>query len=597
MRKILKKATPFLLAAIMVCCAAALVACSHVTSDNTEAEKYTIEGVVASENGPLSGVSVKLGDETKTTGTAGNYAFEVEEGEYTLTFSKTGYSDVQESVNTADAVSGTVKRNVTMTRQPESPQPINIALQADIVALAAEDAEIKLGTNTFTYANGKWSLDGLTMAAAMELGSVDITLKNKYANIYADPSFTLDTSDYSGGKADKTITLTEKEILPGLKFSQMQNAKTLHSDYYVGKQAHRILKEFDKGGISAFTTQEQNEGDTLQVQSNLGDTRNEDTYYGYVYGQKTIGENTSTLTLCVRRHNNEATFSVSVIDMQTGAVWVSAKQTTNSEAYEYKTVDLSNFVGKHVVIAIGVYNVSGNENQFVLEHVRFFGVPAGGGKDDKFTKEQWANIVKGIATDELAYATAQTKTEYTGKDTKNIFTEWGYAAKSYADGESAIESVNEGFMMKTRQGKNDTSDNRAFIYNKFAITASNAYFTMTARSFDTAVDMALTVYYKGANDEILSEVIAPSTFTKANETKTVIELRSDNWIEFNCGGGYATFSWDLSEFEGKDVIIVIGCRNLTVNGDGNQAGKYESKLLVGNIKLEALPQADGQESN
>ena len=59
-----------------------LAACGdNETPPGTETT-FTIEGVVSSDLGPLSGVAVTLGEESKTTGTAGSYSFEVAEGEY-----------------------------------------------------------------------------------------------------------------------------------------------------------------------------------------------------------------------------------------------------------------------------------------------------------------------------------------------------------------------------------------------------------------------------------------------------------------------------------------------------------------------------------
>lgn len=567
---------------------------------------YTVTGTVtlpteAGDAYDMSKVSFKL-DGTALTAGQNGFTFDTATGVYSLTLDatvKTGtltvsYDNteivdeekqlVDSTVDLASlAIADNVSANISFKKVTVNPIDIVVTVKIGENTISDADAAnltLTLDGAQFEYnaeddafvLSGKKMKDAVNKTIAVIVGNSD----NKFSNIYASQNVTLTADAYGDEKATLNVTLEEKELLPGLTYTGMQDAKYLLSDYYQGKQAHRVLKEFNFKGISGATTAEQNEGDTLQVQQNLNTTQNSDSYYGYIYGIKTLGANTSKLTLCVRRHNSEATFSVTIIDVETGAVWVSAKQTTDNQSYEYKSFDLSSFVGKRVLIAIGVYNVSGNENQFVIEHLRFFGTPtAGSGRDDKFTKEEWASVVNGLMTDELQYAAVQTKTSYTGENTKNIFSEWGYVSKSYADGEAAFESINEGFMMKTRQSSNDNSDNRAFIYNKFAITADNAMFAMTARTFGRATGIGFTVYYSDGTN-VVSKVIKGSHTGGGNNAEWK-EDYEDGWIRFKDDNAYATFTYDLSEFIGKDVVIVIGCRNLEIND--------ECKLHIGNITL------------
>ena len=69
-----------LMLAVLLGASCLLAACGdNETPPGTETT-FTIEGVVSSDMGPLSGVAVTLGGESKTTGTAGSYSFEVAEG-------------------------------------------------------------------------------------------------------------------------------------------------------------------------------------------------------------------------------------------------------------------------------------------------------------------------------------------------------------------------------------------------------------------------------------------------------------------------------------------------------------------------------------
>jgi len=65
----------------------------------TPPEKATIEGVVTNEAGdPVSGATVTVDGETVTTGSDGSYSFEVDEGTYTITVSKSGYDETSASM-------------------------------------------------------------------------------------------------------------------------------------------------------------------------------------------------------------------------------------------------------------------------------------------------------------------------------------------------------------------------------------------------------------------------------------------------------------------------------------------------------------------
>ena len=84
MKRTLKRCFIGIMLAVLLGASCLLAACGdNETPPGTETT-FTIEGVVSSDLGPLSGVAVTLGEESKTTGTAGSYSFEVAEGEYTL---------------------------------------------------------------------------------------------------------------------------------------------------------------------------------------------------------------------------------------------------------------------------------------------------------------------------------------------------------------------------------------------------------------------------------------------------------------------------------------------------------------------------------
>ena len=70
MKRTLKRCFVGIMLAVLLGASCLLAACGdNETPPGTETA-FTIEGVVSSDMGPLSGVAVTLGEESKTTGTA-----------------------------------------------------------------------------------------------------------------------------------------------------------------------------------------------------------------------------------------------------------------------------------------------------------------------------------------------------------------------------------------------------------------------------------------------------------------------------------------------------------------------------------------------
>lgn len=560
---------------------------------------YTLKGTVTlPQDGEyeLSKVSFKLNDNTLTNG-EGGFAFDTATGAYTLNLKvdDTGtltvsYDnsditiDTQKLLNATYTLSGTatqdeITQNFRLQQNSAAPQPISITLNAD-TALTGDDAEIKLGTHEFTYANGKWTLDTLSMADAVALGNVTVTLKSKYANIYADPSFTLNTGDYSGGSADKEITLEEKDILPGLTFSQMQNAKTLDYDYYQGYRAHNILRSFAKS--NPLRSEEQDEGDTIRVIGNS--EKSETEFNGYIYGVRTISEATKIMTVNMRTHdtNNDTIFGVMVVDLESGArELIGGLRTSRQNTYSDFTFDLTEYVGKRVLIATGIFYTDDCTHwdvQYVLHHIRFCEL----GSD-------WGSTVDTLAGNLLKNTdvAGQSINDFVGsandKDKSNyIFSTWGTASKNFASADYEM-NAGEGALIKTRNDEQNV-ENCVFLYSKFSISAQNSYLRFNARGFGGNMpELAVTVYSIGTNGEVVEKIITPDISAFDLNGNQVTNM-GGGWINGTWStDNYTQFKWDLSDFEGENVVIMIGLRN-TLGG--------ENKIAIQEIHLGSA--ADGQ---
>lgn len=600
MKRTLKRCFIGIMLAVLLGASCLLTACGdNETPPGTETT-FTIEGVVSSDLGPLSGVAVTLGEESKTTGTAGSYSFEVAEGEYTLTFAKDGYVTQTKTVNTDDAVSGKVTLNVSLTlsQNSDAPQTINVTISIDTEALLtddqAEEVTVKLGNDhTFSYAGeGVWELEGLTMAEAMAAGDLTVTLEGTLANIYeAVNEGTLSSSDYANGQADISVSLVERDILPGLTLSEMKRATVLSYDYYQGLWAHNVFRNFTKS--EGIRSQEQNEGDTIQTETKLATSETE--FNGYIYARKTITNENKTMIVSMRTHNTSIAtkFGVMVVDLTTGArELVGGTLSSTANSYTDQVFDLSKYIGKEVLVSTGIFYTQAcdealpdNEQlQYVIESIRFVSAAADWKTD---TAENWDATVDTIAGNLLANksvaANSMTYFQGANNDSGNenyIFKTWGAVSKGqdYA----GIEPVSEGAMIKTRNGSTDTSDNRAFLYAKFTITKETSYLWLNARRFSGSnhVGSALTVYTADGGT-----VVAPDSTNFVMPSGGAYEVESDNWIKWHDGdSGYAYLKWNLSSYIGQTVVLVIGVRN-TYNSE-------EGKMAIQEIHLGSA--ADGQ---
>ena len=86
-----------------------IVNVGDITLVEVEPDTYTVKGKVKDMNGYLSGVQVKLGANTYTTGTTGAFVFSnLQEGSYTITINHDGYVAYSNTISTDDAIDGEV---------------------------------------------------------------------------------------------------------------------------------------------------------------------------------------------------------------------------------------------------------------------------------------------------------------------------------------------------------------------------------------------------------------------------------------------------------------------------------------------------------
>lgn len=582
---------------------------------------YTLTGKVSLPEGDysLANVSFTLDGNLLTSG-ENDFTFDAQTGEYSLkldasvtagtlkvSYDNTGIADpTQQLVEAAFSLSdikdyGNAAWSPTLSQNSDAAQTINVTISIDSTEALltddqAEEVTVKLGNDhTFSYAGeGVWKLEGLTMAEAMAAGDLTVTFVEEgiLVNIYETVNEgVLNSSDYADGQAEVSVSLAERDILPGLTLSEMKNATVLSYDYYQGLWAHNVFRNFAKS--EGIRSQEQNEGDTIQTETTLATSETE--FNGYIYARKTITNGNKTMIVSMRTHNTSIAtrFGVMVVDLTTGArELVGGMLSSTANSYTDQAFDLSAYVGKEVLVSTGIFYTQacddalpdGEQLQYVIESIRFISAAADWKTD---SAENWNATVGTIAGNLLANesvaANSMTYFQGANNDRGNenyIFKTWGAVSKGqdYA----GIEPVGEGAMIKTRNGSTDTSDNRAFLYAKFTITEETSYLWLNARRFSGSnhVGSALTVYTADGGT-----VVAPDSTNFVMPSGGEYEVESDNWIKWHDGdSGYAYLKWDLSSYIGQTVVLAIGVRNI-YNSD-------EGKMAIQEIHLGSA--ADGQ---
>ncbi|MBD8488245.1 carboxypeptidase regulatory-like domain-containing protein [Echinicola sp. CAU 1574] len=580
---------------------------SCINEDDTIAEpRGTITGTVTDGEGqPISDVNVSLsgiGEEevSVTTGSDGKYIFEdVTLKTRAVKFSKTGWLAVSLTVN------------------PEKYNSENIAT-AD-VSLVFASAKI---TGTIKDGrNGDAPLEGVTVSVGVAGTATTgndgaFTLENlivdEYIVTFSKTNYetitkTISESDFVDGIAALDITMGSSEILRGLTYADLLTAEKWYYNEYRGGRNADAYPHWDWACNYMSTLdfrgawQEQNEGSTLQIRNNDADRSNPadlNVFDSYVYGSKLITEDNKILSLRVSTHNadeaNPAYFGVQVVDLsaaQPTAVKIGENRTYASGSYGDVEFDLSEYVGKEVIVAVGIYRQATGDywKQLVLRAIRF--------ADRKVENWDWlpgTEVIEGwkLTQETVRSTMPHTKMSFTG------ISPVGGNRDNYVDAYRAWRGVDhvaanwffaplrkdpevfpsEGYLIKTRNTPDvDTKVPEAYLYSKFSINAGSNQLTLSTRNFGDNL-----TYFKitAIEDDGTVTHLDPSTNT-ADEASAA----EDGCWKFKHGDGgagnpegYASFVYDLSQFNGKDVTLALG----VYNGEANSG---ENKLVIHSIDL------------
>ncbi|GHT61559.1 hypothetical protein AGMMS50239_12710 [Bacteroidia bacterium] len=568
----------------------------------------TVTGIATDETGaPIPGVTVALTgiDQTVSTGNDGKYTVNnVSMETHAVTFSKTGWLTVSVTVTAkkfnADKVA---TANVAMVNASAKITGTVIDAKNGGVPLSGVTVSIGPAGTATTGNDGKYTIENLIVD--------DYTATFTKAN-YVTITKAIKKSDFMNGVAALDIAMGGTELLRGLTAADLAEAdKWYYSEYRGGGNADAYPHwDWACDYMSSLTFrgnwEEQWEGTTLRIRNDAADQSNPadlNVFDSYTYGSKKITADNKILTLRLRTHSADAAdpayFGVQVVDLSAAApaaVKIGETKTHGSGDYADYDFDLSAYIGKEVIVAIGIYRqATGNYwKQLVLRRIAF--------AQEKATGWNWipgTEVIDGWKlTQEMVRSTMpHTQSSFTGispvsagrdvnmatgypaayqawRNVHHIGHEWSFVPLT----KDPEVFPPEGYLIKTRGGNNvNTEVPESYFYAKFAISAGSNLLTLKTRNFGGQY-----TYFKltAIKDDGTVIHLAPTSNT-AQEAAAA----ADGCWKFKHGNGgkdspegYASFVYDLSQFNGSNVTLALGVYKGEDNGD-------ENKLVLYNIDL------------
>lgn len=592
---------------MMVCCiTAGFTSCSDDDDANPSAGVGTVTGTITDDyNAPLAGVAVSTdGGITATTSANGEYTLNnVPVGRTVITFSKNDYQTVSVTVTAKSYKEGVALVNASMEYAAAKITGKILDAKNGNAPLSGVTVSVSETQSATTGADGVFTIENLPLDAY----SVSFA-KDGYATI----TRIVGIDQFVDGVATINVTMGGRQILRDKTMDDLLAADHWYYNEYRGGRNAESYPHWDWSTDYMATMdfygcwEEQNEGTTLQIRNNGAEQSNPadlNVFDSYIYGIKHITADNAIMTVQCRTHNATAeeptVWGVQVIDMSEAepeAVKIGDNHTLASENYSPESFDLSAYIGKDVVIAIGTYRAKTGDywKQLVLRRIAFANTAIDGwawlpGTPINDELDDWT------LTQEMVRSTMpQTKFSFTGispvggsrdnyveayrawREVGHIGAEWSFVPRV----KDPEPFAGEGFVMKTRGGGTpvNVEDPEAFFYTKFAVENGHNHFVLKCRNFSGSN----ATFYKltAIDDNMNVEHLKPSK-VEAQQW----ENAAGGCIKFiheDGGTGspekYATFEFDLSKYNGKNVTLVLGVYKGEDNGDENKLCIYSINM-------------------
>lgn len=600
--KLIKVLQTFVFAVLLGTIIVSLSSCEEKDEPGTIGYGAVTGTVTDGDGQPVSGVSIVVSgvneeDILATSAEDGTYTVaQVTFKTHAVTFSKSGWLTVSVTVTAQDFNESEVATaNATMVNA--SSRITGLVLDAKNSGAPLEGVTVTTGvTGTVTTgSDGTFLIENLIA----DVYTVTFTKAN-----YVSITKAVTAADFIAGVVTLNIQMGSQELLRGLTADDLATAdKWYYNEYRGGRNADayphwdwacNYMSTLDFQGA----WQEQNEGTTLQIRNNEDQRTNPanlDVFDSFVYGSKLISEDNKILSLRLRTHGADqaapAYFGVQVVDLsaaQPAAVKIGEQKTYGSGDYADFDFNLSEYVGKEVIISIGIYRQATGDysKQLVLRAIRF--------ADRKVENWDWlpgTEVIQGwkLTRETVRSTMAHTKKSFTGispvsgnrdnyvdayrawPEVSHVAAEWFFVPLK----KDPEVFPSEGYILKTRNTPDvDTKVPESYLYAKFAITAGNNQMTFRTRNFGSNY-----TYFKltAIEDDGTVTHIAP----QSNTAQEAIGAEDGCWkFKHGDGGsdnpeGYASFVYDLSQFNGSNVVLAFGVYNGEANTGENKLVFYQ----------------------
>lgn len=571
----------------------------------------TITGVIMDEAGaPVDGVTVSVSgmaglEQTVITGNDGKYTVgNVPIETHAVTFSKPGYRKISVTV-TADKFDANKVAIAQAILVNASAKISGIVTDGknNGAPLSGVTVSISSTESVVTGADGTYTLPDLIAG--------DYTVTFTKAN-YVTITRPLNKDSFVGNVATLDVVMGGAELLRGLTLADLLTADKWYYNEYRGGGNADAYPHWDWACdyFSSMTFhgkwEEQWEGTTLQIRNTGDEQKNPadlDVFDSYTYGSKKITADNKILSIRLRTHNADAAspayYGVQVVDLSAAeprAEQVGDIKMYGSGDYTDVTFDLSAYVGKEVIVAIGIYRKETGDywKQLVLRAIRF--------ADRKVENWDWlpgTEVVDGwqLTKETVRSTMPQTKKHFTGISPisagRDVSMTSGYPAAyqawravSHIGHEWAFVPLkkdpevfpSEGYLIKTRgDAPANTEVPESYFYAKFAIAPGSNEVTLKTRNFGGNF-----TYFK------LTAIKEDGTVThmapKSNSAQSASAAADGCWkFKHDAGSkdspdAYASFVYDLSQFNGSNVVLVFGVYNGVANSGENKLVFYSIDL-------------------
>lgn len=601
--KLMKNLWTFTLFMLLGTIAFTVSSCSD-DDDSTKLDYGTVTGLVTDENNtPIGGVAVTISDVegSTTTGADGKYSFpNVPMDKRAITFTKKDYLTTSATV-LAGKFDANKIASINIQMLSADAKVMGTVTDAKNNNAPLAGVTVKLGSLTTTTDNeGKYLFESLIV------DNYSITFsKTNYVAVSRD----IKKDQFVDKVATLDIRLGGVEVLPGLTADDLKEADKWFYNEYRGGRNGDSYPHWDWSTDYMCTLsfwgnmEEQSEGTTLRIRNTGNEQKNPanfDAFDSYTYGSKKITEDNKMLSLRIRTHDADekapAYFGVQVVDLSVAepvAVKVGETQKYGSQDYTDYFFDLSDYVGKEVIIAIGIYRTAtGNYwKQLVLRAIRFAptrvegwnwlpGTPISGLEEWKLTHEMVrSTMVQTVKSFTGISPIRGGRDDYYGayrawRDVNHIAYGWTFMP-TVKDPEVF---PSEGYLIKTTgNGAANINKPEAYFYAKFAIADGNNKLTLRTRTFGGQWTFFKFTVIK--EDGTFTH-LAP-TFNTAREAAAAEggcwKFKHDTGSPDN-PNSYAKFEYDLSQFNGNNVVLAIGVYNGEKSSD-------ENKLVFHSVEL------------